>query len=360
MAEPSPASPPRTNETDEATAQPAGSSTAAAILPASHWESIALEPEGDDADSGYNDVLSSTASLASSILHYRTVHGRTYHASIGNADAWEPNDDMHAESMDIHHHMSTLMLGDKLFLAPIGPNPKRVLDIGTGTGIWAIDFADAYPGTEVIGTDLSPMQPAWVPPNVKWELDDANLDWTWGDNTMDFIHARMLVGNIVDWRKFYRDAFRCCKPGGWMESHEASLLWRSDVGIREDSAMGQWGHVFQEAGRKIGRTFRLVDDELQQKYMAEAGFVDIVVKDIKCPSGDWPKDEKQKELGLFARLALLSDLNGYILHIWGSVMGWTPEEIAVYAAHMRRELSDPKIQPWFLRRVVYGRKPETS
>jgi hypothetical protein len=41
-------------------------------------------------------------------------------------------------------------------------------------------------------------------------------------------------------------------------------------------------------------------------------------------------------------------------------MGWTPEEIAVYAAHMRRELSDPKIQPWFLRRVVYGRKPETS
>jgi methylase of polypeptide subunit release factors len=33
-----------------------------------------------------------------------------------------------------------------------------VLDIGTGTGIWAIDFADEHPEAEVIGTDLSPIQ----------------------------------------------------------------------------------------------------------------------------------------------------------------------------------------------------------
>lgn len=33
------------------------------------------------------------------------------------------------------------------------------LDIGTGTGIWAIDFADEHPETTVIGTDLSPIQP---------------------------------------------------------------------------------------------------------------------------------------------------------------------------------------------------------
>jgi ubiquinone/menaquinone biosynthesis C-methylase UbiE len=27
-----------------------------------------------------------------------------------------------------------------LFLPPIGDSPQRVIDIGTGTGIWAIDF----------------------------------------------------------------------------------------------------------------------------------------------------------------------------------------------------------------------------
>lgn len=29
-------------------------------------------------------------------------------------------------------------MGGKLFLAPIGDKPQRCLDIGTGTGIWAM------------------------------------------------------------------------------------------------------------------------------------------------------------------------------------------------------------------------------
>jgi len=31
----------------------------------------------------------------------------------------------------------------------------------------ASDFGDENPGVEVIGTDISPIQPTWVPPNVK-------------------------------------------------------------------------------------------------------------------------------------------------------------------------------------------------
>lgn len=41
-------------------------------------------------------------------------------------------------------------------------------------------------------------------------------------------------------------------------------------------------------------------------------------------------------------------------------MGWSRPEIMVYTAHLRRHISDPKVQAWFLRRVVYGRKPETA
>lgn len=36
------------------------------------------------------------------------------------------------------HHMLTMLLDGKLFLAPIGSNPQQVLDVGTGTGIWAM------------------------------------------------------------------------------------------------------------------------------------------------------------------------------------------------------------------------------
>lgn len=29
------------------------------------------------------------------------------------------------------------------------------------------DFADEFPDCKVIGTDVSPIQPSWVPPNLK-------------------------------------------------------------------------------------------------------------------------------------------------------------------------------------------------
>lgn len=32
----------------------------------------------------------------------------------------------------------------KLFHAPIGETPQRVLDIATGTGIWAMDFGEPF------------------------------------------------------------------------------------------------------------------------------------------------------------------------------------------------------------------------
>lgn len=72
----------------------------------------------------------------------------------------QPNDDQELDRLDMHHHISLLMLDDKLSIAPIN-KPQRVLDVGTGTGIWAIDFADANESSFVIGTDLSAVQPRW-------------------------------------------------------------------------------------------------------------------------------------------------------------------------------------------------------
>ena len=54
-----------------------------------------------------------------------------------------------------------------------------------------------YPSAEVIGTDLSPIQPSWVPPNVHFQIDDCILDWTWPENYFDFIHIRNLYGKLT-------------------------------------------------------------------------------------------------------------------------------------------------------------------
>lgn len=64
------------------------------------------------------------------------------------------------ERIDIKHHVIMLLMGGNLHLAPI-VDPKTILDIGTGTGIWAMEMADRFPEATVIGTDLSPVQPMW-------------------------------------------------------------------------------------------------------------------------------------------------------------------------------------------------------
>jgi 2-polyprenyl-3-methyl-5-hydroxy-6-metoxy-1,4-benzoquinol methylase len=55
--------------------------------------------------------------------------------------------------LDYHHKVMSSLLEGKLHLAPL-ETPYRIVDIGTGTGIWAIDMADMYLGTDVIGNDL--------------------------------------------------------------------------------------------------------------------------------------------------------------------------------------------------------------
>ena len=64
------------------------------------------------------------------------------------------------ERIDLKHHIAMLLSGGNLHLAPL-VNPKRILDIGTGTGIWAIEMAEQYSDSEIVGTDLSPVQPSW-------------------------------------------------------------------------------------------------------------------------------------------------------------------------------------------------------
>ncbi|KAJ0330320.1 hypothetical protein COL5a_003382 [Colletotrichum fioriniae] len=83
-------------------------------------------------------IASSSTSLRASILDYRVENGRTYHRyKDGNMQ-----DELWAISMDFASGMAPPGQLD----AEVG----RVLDVGTGSGIWAINYADDHPDAEEI------------------------------------------------------------------------------------------------------------------------------------------------------------------------------------------------------------------
>lgn len=96
---------------------------------------------GDNtSDAGYeSDVITSAStSVDSSVRDYMYENGRRYHRFREGTYNF-PNDDVEQEREDMKHAMVKLLSNQKLHFAPMGQFPQEILDIGTGTGIWAIE-----------------------------------------------------------------------------------------------------------------------------------------------------------------------------------------------------------------------------
>ena len=88
-----------------------------------------------------------------------------------------------------------MTLSGDLHLAPLSTGIQHVLDLATGTGIWAIEFATKYPSASVVGTDLSPIQPLYVPPNCSFEVDDSDDPWIFSQK---FDYVSITVPSVLN------------------------------------------------------------------------------------------------------------------------------------------------------------------
>lgn len=229
------------------------------------------------------------------------------------------------DNLDLFHHIFGLTLNGKLYLAPINPRPQRVLDLGTGTGIWAIDFADAHPSAAVVATDLSPIQPANVPPNLEFQIDDFTQPWTFTPESFDFIHARSLYGCVGDYGTFYREVMRALKPGAWFEQAEISVMPVSDDGSLDGSLLQRWGHLGWECGDKFGKSFRIAEES--EGLFKAAGFENVTYKTFKWPIGTWPKNKKFKQIGAYNRLGIEEGIEGWAMFLLTNILKVRPMPI---------------------------------
>jgi len=312
--------------------------------------------QSDAGDSAYDESICSTESLASSIYNYEKEHGRTYHAFHAGKYI-VPNDEREQDRMDVLYHAVRLALDDKLFHAPIAA-PTAVLDVGTGTGIWAMDVADEFPGAEVIGIDLSPIQPVYVPPNLEFEICDADEQWGFKSNRFDLVHARIMNDyTLKSWPNFYQQAFSILKPGGWVENQEMDHHRRSDDNsIPLDSKLAQWETEWTRGIKHLGVAGRS-DPQVMAGQMHEAGFIKITIREFKLPIGPWPKDPQLKKAGTFALANLSDGLQGLSVKLFTGLLGWSTEELEILLMQCRTEMKRRSVHSYCPLYVVTGQKP---
>ncbi|KAL8673791.1 MAG: hypothetical protein Q9168_001803 [Polycauliona sp. 1 TL-2023] len=252
-------------------------------------------------------------SIASSIYQYRLENGRRYHA-YRDGQYWGPND-MQARSNEV-----------------------------------ISDFAEAYPNTAVVGTDLSPIQPDTKPPNLSFEVDDCCSDWVYPNDYFDYIHIRQLYGSVGDWSRFYRECYDHLAPGGYIEQAEVHPAPKSDDGsITPGDPLDECGKLAVRAGESVGKS--LMVEEFMHDEIARAGFTDLVRIRFKWPIGAWSNDPRLKELGRWVLIHWSEGLEGWVLRFFTKHMGWTYEAVKKWNAEMRQTLNDRRYHAY---QDVYG------
>ncbi|KAL0937163.1 methyltransferase domain-containing protein [Colletotrichum truncatum] len=311
-------------------------------------QTIPIIRDGTDADS---------AQMRASILNYRRENGRTYHKLSDGKYAF-PNDALEQERLDIVSHLWMLTFDGEFCLSPKKDGARRVLDMGTGTGVWALDYADEFPQATVIGVDLSPIQPIYVPPNCHFEVDDLEKEWTWRE-PFDFIFARNMIGCFSDWREVIAQAYKSLEPGGYFEIHDSEYPIKCDDGtLTDDMPLSRWTRMIRDACDKVGRSLSITHEFPQM--MRDAGFEDVSVTKIMFPVSPWPDDPKLKEMGQWVQASLLPGLEGMSLALFTRVLEWSKAETIVFCSHVRQDVKNTNLHGYWDGYAIHGRKPLNS
>jgi ubiquinone/menaquinone biosynthesis C-methylase UbiE len=296
----------------------------------------------DDSDArSFTSKLSSTHSATSSIYDFVEEHGRTYH-KYKEGKYILPNDVEEQNRLDLQHQLALKLLEGRLHLAPIKDSVQNVLDVATGTGIWAIEFAQRYPAASVTGTDLSPIQPEYVPANCNFEIDDAEDEWIYSKK-FDFIHIRFVMTCFANPRFVIEQAYKTCAPGGYLEMQDGVFPLHCHDDTLEGTVLETWAKAAHEAGTKVGRPWNNAPN--YKRWMEEIGFEDVREKIFEVPTNPWAKGRRTKELGMWFN-ADLSEALGASRPLFLKVLEWSPEKVESFLDSVKIDLKKQGIHAY--------------
>ncbi|KAI0012072.1 S-adenosyl-L-methionine-dependent methyltransferase [Xylariaceae sp. FL0662B] len=296
---------------------------------------------------------SSTMSATSSILNHIVENGRTYHR-FKEGKYMLPNDEMEQSRLDYQHRLYTQVNNGKLCIAPIDQEVRNVLDIGTGTGIWAIEFGLEHPGARVLGVDLSPIQPAYTPPNVTFEICDIEDEWSFS-HKFDFIHMRTMITCFKDPGAVFAAAFAALEPGGYFEVRDPILPFWFRTPPPPGCALREWGDLLMGAAARTGRDWGAAPRWAQM--LTDRGFVHVTERREAIALSPWPKGRHNKELSLLLQHDVLGMLEPVSMALFTRVLGWETQRVRDFLELVKQDVRDTRLHAYSEGVHVYGQKP---
>ncbi|KAK3328774.1 sam dependent methyltransferase [Apodospora peruviana] len=280
-----------------------------------------------------------------------------------------------ARRLNLQHQAFRLILNEKLLLTPVVPADfsGRVLDIGTGTGLWAAEFAASHPAASaVVGVDLFqpdlPSPPSPPLPNLSFHiLDIESNNWQppflQEEESFDIIHGRMVLFHMRDPLALLRKCFALLKPGGYLEFQEMEHPYRTDDDLK-DSPTVRFSRLRLEAASKCGFD-RSIAGRLAE-LLCEAGFEldddgtcnECGVHDYKFPIGSWMEELRMKLVGEKYLECLRLGMVGFSKRVMMEGLGWTEEQVIKACEEVREDLGKGRVYAPV--RVAVARKPSVA
>ncbi|KAI0311156.1 S-adenosyl-L-methionine-dependent methyltransferase [Amylostereum chailletii] len=187
-------------------------------------------------------------------------------------------------------------LGQKLSLAPLEEmQPKMILELGSGSGAWAIDAAVQFPEASVIAVDISPMPSRPLPPNLQFIQADITQSLPVADASFDVVHARWVILHLCNVRETLPKIFQLVKPGGWLIIEDPN-----PDGIRAKGPLPPAFAEMRTAWLGILRSRGLEPDISEDLPMIaqRSGYFDVVnSRKLQVPLAESSQDEALNKLG---------------------------------------------------------------
>jgi SAM-dependent methyltransferase len=244
-----------------------------------------------------------------------------------------PHSDQEQQRLFFQHYMMRTILGGNI-AAPLSYVPSTVVDIGCGTGQWALEVAYEMPAAKVVGIDLTlprvDRSHPHYPRNCLFERLNALEPLPFAPQSIDYLHLRFMSSSIplATWPQVIPRLVSYVKIGGWVEWVESGPIYAAGP------AFSQLCSAWDEFGRRRGHLAR-PGPQIAQALQA-AGLIDVAYQPVQVPVGVY--GGRLGKMTTQDAVAIFRALRPGILQF--QIM--TPQEFDWCIEQMQVEMNDPR------------------